>query len=89
LASVTLEHVTKCFGKVVAVEDVTIRIEDKNFVALLGPSGCDKTTTLRLIAGLETLTSGDVHIGDSLVNDLSPRTETLPWSSKAMPSILT
>jgi multiple sugar transport system ATP-binding protein len=77
LARVTLEHVTKCFDKVVAVDDVTIKIEDRKFVALLGPSGCGKTTTLRLIAGLETLTSGDVYIGDRLVNELSPRNRNI------------
>jgi len=73
LAKVTLEHVSKSFGKVVAVDDVSVEIEDKNFVALLGPSGCGKTTTLRLIAGLENLTTGEIRIGDRLVNDLSPR----------------
>ena len=73
MARVILEHVSKSFTKVVAVDDVSIEIEDKSFVSLLGPSGCGKTTTLRLIAGLETLTSGDIRIGDRLVNDLSPR----------------
>jgi len=73
LATVTLDHVSKSFGKVVAVDDVSIKIEDKHFVALLGPSGCGKTTTLRLIAGLEILTGGDIYIGDRLVNELSPR----------------
>jgi len=73
MANVRLEHITKRFGDVVAVDDVSIEIEDKNFVALLGPSGCGKTTTLRIVAGLETLTSGDVYIGGKLVNELSPR----------------
>ena len=73
LTTVTLENVSKSFGKVVAVDNFSVEIKDKSFVALLGPSGCGKTTTLRLIAGLETLTSGNIYIGDRLVNDLSPR----------------
>lgn len=73
MAIVKLEHVSKLFGKVVAVDDVSIDVEDKSFVSLLGPSGCGKTTTLRLIAGLETSEKGDIYIGDRLVNDLSPR----------------
>ena len=72
MAVVTLDHVSKSFDKVVAVDDVSIKIEDKKFVALLGPSGCGKTTTLRLIAGLETLTAGNIYIGEKLVNDMSP-----------------
>ena len=72
-ASVTLKQVNKSFGNVVAVDNVSIQIEDRSFVALLGPSGCGKTTTLRLIAGLEEANSGDIYIGDRLVNDLSPR----------------
>lgn len=73
MASVTLKQVNKSFGNVVAVDNVSIQIEDRSFVALLGPSGCGKTTTLRLIAGLEEANSGDIYIGDRLVNDLSPR----------------
>jgi multiple sugar transport system ATP-binding protein len=73
LPKVTLEHVTKTFGSVVAVDDVSIEIEDKTFVALLGPSGCGKTTTLRLIAGLENLTHGNIYVGDRLVNDFDAR----------------
>jgi len=73
LASVSLKGINKLFGKVVAVDNLSLEIEDKSFVSLLGPSGCGKTTTLRLIAGLEKATSGDIFIGDRLVNDLSPR----------------
>ena len=73
MATVSIEHVSKSFGKVVAVDDVSLKIDDKTFVALLAPTGCGKTTTLRLIAGLETLTAGSIYIGDRLVNELSPR----------------
>lgn len=71
--NVTLKNVTKKFGKVTAVDDLSLRIEDKEFMVLLGPSGCGKTTTLRIIAGLETPDSGDIYIGDNLVNDLPPK----------------
>ncbi|MGJ3239896.1 MAG: ABC transporter ATP-binding protein [Anaerolineae bacterium] len=71
MADITLSKVTKKFGDdVVAVKDLDLHIDDGEFLVLLGPSGCGKTTTLRIIAGLETQTSGDIHIGDRLVNDL-------------------
>ena len=70
---VTLKDATKKFGKIIAVDDVSLSIEDKEFMVLLGPSGCGKTTTLRMIAGLETPDSGDIYIGDKLVNDLPPK----------------
>ena len=47
---IVLEHVTKCFDKFVAVDDLSLTIEDRDFITLLGPSGCGKTTTLRMIA---------------------------------------
>ena len=56
-----------------AVEDVSIEIEDKEFVVLVGPSGCGKSTTLRMIAGLEEITSGEIYIDDTLVNDMEPK----------------
>lgn len=56
-----------------AVKDVNFIAEDKEFVVLVGPSGCGKTTTLRLIAGLEDITSGDIYIGDRKVNDVPPK----------------
>ena len=73
MAGVTLDHVTKKFGEVTAVSDVTIDVKDKEFLVLVGPSGCGRSTTLRLIAGLEELTSGNIYIGERLVNDVAPK----------------
>ncbi|OPJ55030.1 ABC transporter ATP-binding protein [Alkalithermobacter paradoxus] len=56
-----------------AVKNVNIEIKDKEFIVLVGPSGCGKSTTLRMIAGLEDITSGEMYIGDRLVNDVSPK----------------
>ena len=70
MAKVSLEHVSKTFGKVEAVSDFHLDVEDKEFLILLGPSGCGKSTTLRMIAGLEELTAGNIHIGGRLVNDI-------------------
>lgn len=80
MARVYLEHVWKRFGNVVAVKDVTLEIEDKEFLILVGPSGCGKSTTLRMIAGLEEISEGSIYIGDTLVNDILLRIEILPWS---------
>lgn len=73
MAGVKLEHVYKKFGNVVAVNDADLEIRDKEFLVLVGPSGCGKSTTLRMIAGLEEITSGDIYIGDTLVNDIPPK----------------
>jgi len=73
MARVILRNVTKRFGKVVAVDNINLSLKDGEFVVLLGPSGCGKTTTLRLIAGLEEVTSGEIYIGDRIVNDLAPK----------------
>ena len=73
MASVTLDRVTKRFGEVTAVNNVTIEVQDREFLVLVGPSGCGKSTTLRLIAGLEELTDGNIYIGDRLVNDVAPK----------------
>jgi multiple sugar transport system ATP-binding protein len=73
MASVTLDRVTKRFGEVTAVQDVSIEVEDREFLVLVGPSGCGKSTTLRLIAGLEELSDGNIYIGDDLVNDIAPK----------------
>ncbi len=73
MARVLLKNLTKHFQDVVAVEDLTLEIQDKEFLVLVGPSGCGKTTALRCVAGLEEATSGEIHIGDRLVNDISPK----------------
>jgi len=70
VVDVVLEHLTKYYGKVRAIEDINLHIKDKEFLVLLGPSGCGKTTTLRCIAGLETPTSGNIYMGGKLVNDV-------------------
>ncbi|MBL8699383.1 MAG: ABC transporter ATP-binding protein [Alphaproteobacteria bacterium] len=73
MAQVTLRDVVKTYGGHVAVDRVSLTIEDGEFVALVGPSGCGKTTTLNLVAGLIEMTSGEIRIGDKLVNDLDPK----------------
>ena len=66
---IELINVTKRWGKFVAVDNLSMVIEDREFITLLGPSGCGKTTTLRMIAGLETPTEGTIIIGDTVVFD--------------------
>src|SRR6201988_3237266 len=73
MAQVILKDLAKKFDEVVAVRDVNLQIKDKEFVVLVGPSGCGKSTTLRMIAGLEEISSGEIYIGDRLVNDLPPK----------------
>lgn len=73
MGKVVLENLTKRFGDVLAVNDLSLTIEDGEFFVFLGPSGSGKTTTLRLIAGLEKADEGNIYIGDTLVNDLEPR----------------
>jgi multiple sugar transport system ATP-binding protein len=72
MALVTIRNLNKSFGGVRAVRDVNLEIRDREFLVLVGPSGCGKTTTMRMVAGLESITSGDVLIGDKVVNDLPP-----------------
>ena len=73
MAAIKLEHVTKRWKDFVGVDDFHMDIPDREFLVLLGPSGCGKTTTMRMIAGLETPTSGEIYIGDKMVNDLEPK----------------
>ena len=73
MATVTFEHVFKRYGDVTAVNDLTLEIQDEEFLVLVGPSGCGKTTALRMIAGLEDVSDGTLKIGDRVVNGLAPK----------------
>ena len=72
MASVTLSKLNKKFGNTLAVKNVSVDIADGEFLVFVGPSGCGKTTTLRMVAGLESLSNGEIRIGDRIVNDLPP-----------------
>ena len=74
MASLSLKHIYKVYPNgVKAVNDFTMDIDDKEFIVFVGPSGCGKSTTLRMIAGLEDITSGELRIGDAVVNDVEPK----------------
>ncbi|MFB6130684.1 MAG: ABC transporter ATP-binding protein [Salinigranum sp.] len=73
MARVTLEHVTKRYDDVTAVDDMNLQIDDGEFVTLVGPSGCGKSTTMEMVAGLTLPTEGTVHIGDRDVTNLPPK----------------
>jgi len=74
MASVSLKNVTKAYPNgFVAVKDFNLEIADREFVIFVGPSGCGKSTTLRMIAGLEDITSGEMYIDGKLVNDVEPK----------------
>ena len=71
MGRVAFDHVTKSFGDVKAVDDLTLDVADQEFLVLVGPSGCGKTTALRMLAGLDDPTSGDIVIGDRVVTEVA------------------
>jgi multiple sugar transport system ATP-binding protein len=73
VANVILKNLAKRFNAVTAVDNLSLEIHDREFAVLIGSSGCGKTTVLRMIAGLEPITSGEIFIGDTLVNDMDPK----------------
>ncbi|MFQ5926762.1 MAG: ABC transporter ATP-binding protein, partial [Terriglobia bacterium] len=70
---IRFDTVSKKYGAVVAVENLTLHIRDGEFLVFLGPTGCGKTTVLRLLAGLESVTSGEIFLGERLITHLKPR----------------
>src|SRR4051812_11670067 len=78
MAAIDMRHIVKTYGDgFKAVNDVSIDVQDGEFMILVGPSGCGKSTLLRMIVGLEDITSGEMMIGDKRVNDLAPRDRNL------------
>ena len=75
--SIEFKNVTKTFGQHPVVDDLSLTINDGEFVVLLGPSGCGKSTTLRMLAGLEEVTSGDIFVNDERVNNVPPQRRDL------------
>jgi multiple sugar transport system ATP-binding protein len=90
-APVSFERVGKRFGVVTAVDDLNLDVENGEMLVLLGPSGCGKTTSLRMLAGLESISEGTIRIGDSVVNTLPPRARDIAmvFQSYALYSHLT
>jgi multiple sugar transport system ATP-binding protein len=90
-APVTFEHVAKRFGNVTAVDDLCLDVENGEMLVLLGPSGCGKTTSLRMLAGLESISDGTISIGETVVNGLPPRARDIAmvFQSYALYSHLT
>ena len=73
MSNVVLKNVRKVYDKNVIIKSLNLEIKDKEFVVLVGASGCGKSTILRMIAGLEEITDGEIYIGDKKVNDIPPK----------------
>jgi len=92
MASLEIDNVKKQFGKVEVLKNISIDVEHGEFLVLVGPSGCGKSTLLNLIAGLESISSGTIKIGENMVNDVAPKDRDIAMGYKKMvlrvPSIL-
>ena len=74
MATLSLRNIKKVYdNKVTAVDNFNLEIADNEFVVFVGPSGCGKSTTLRMVAGLEDISSGELYIDDVLMNDIAPK----------------
>ena len=90
MAEVTFDAVDKVYDNGFhAVSELSLAIEDGEFLVLVGPSGCGKTTALRMVAGLEEISAGEISIGDRVVNDLTRKSATSRWSSRTTRSTRT
>lgn len=72
MPQIELKNIKKCYGETTVIEDLSLSVNDKEFVVLVGPSGCGKSTTLRMVAGLEEITGGTLSISDKVMNHVSP-----------------
>ena len=90
MASLSLKGIQKIYPNGFhAVQDFNLEIEDKEFIIFVGPSGCGKSTTLRMVAGLEDISSGELKIGDRVVNDVEPKDrDCLLYTSRISYSVL-
>jgi len=77
MSTVQIRNVSKSYGHVKVINDVSVDIPDGEFVILVGPSGCGKSTLLRMIAGLEDISNGEIAIGDTVVNDVAPKSRDI------------
>jgi len=73
MAKVVIKNVNKEYDGALVIKDMNLDVKDEEFMVLVGPSGCGKTTTLKMIAGLEEITSGEIYIGDRLINEVPPK----------------
>ena len=84
MATVEIKGLVKTFGKTEVLHGIDLAVEDGEFVVFVGPSGCGKSTTLRLLAGLDEVTSGEILIGGNVVNNLEPKERNIAMVFQTM-----